>query len=140
MRSLEDKTAIYLVFKTLSEDILIVDVYHVDLCNVIVDCFSLQKSSNFGTSHVILNMRRFTFVHLCLNSWSTISCYNHTCSGLEASLRCRLSKTHIWLGKPQGAGILGGEGMGRGWKWGDQFTSNLGPRWTGSYHSKKGSK
>jgi hypothetical protein len=31
-------------------------------------------------------------------------------------------------------------GMGRGWKWGDQFTSNLGPRWTGSYHSKEGSK
>ncbi len=28
--------------------------------------------------------------------------------------------------------------MGRGWKWGDQFTSNLGPRWTGSYHTKEG--
>jgi hypothetical protein len=28
--------------------------------------------------------------------------------------------------------------MGRGWKWGDQFTSNLGPRWTGSYHIKEG--
>ncbi len=28
--------------------------------------------------------------------------------------------------------------MGRGWKWGDQFTSNLGPRWTGSYHAKEG--
>jgi hypothetical protein len=36
-------------------------------------------------------------------------------------------------GKLQGVRILewGGdrEGMGRGWKWGDQFTSNLGPRW-----------
>jgi hypothetical protein len=31
-----------------------------------------------------------------------------------------------------------GEGMGRGWKWGDQFTSNLGPRWTGSHHIKEG--
>jgi hypothetical protein len=28
--------------------------------------------------------------------------------------------------------------MGRGWGWGDQFTNNLGPRWTGSYHSKEG--
>ncbi len=28
--------------------------------------------------------------------------------------------------------------MGRGWKWGDPFTSNLGPRWTGSYHIKEG--
>ncbi len=31
-----------------------------------------------------------------------------------------------------------GEGMGRGWKWGDQFRSNLGPRWTGSYQVKEG--
>jgi hypothetical protein len=28
--------------------------------------------------------------------------------------------------------------MGRGWKWGDQFTSNLGLRWTESYHFKEG--
>jgi hypothetical protein len=28
--------------------------------------------------------------------------------------------------------------MGRGWKGGVQFTSNLGPRWTGSYHNKEG--
>jgi hypothetical protein len=28
--------------------------------------------------------------------------------------------------------------MGRGWKEGDQFTSNLGPKWTGSYHAKEG--
>ncbi len=41
---------------------------------------------------------------------------------------------------PRGSGFWNGEGMGRGWKWGDQFTSNLGPRWTGSYHSKEGSK
>ncbi len=41
---------------------------------------------------------------------------------------------------PKGSGFWNGEGMGRGWKWGDQFTSNLGPRWTGSYHSKEGSK
>ncbi len=31
-----------------------------------------------------------------------------------------------------------GEGMGRGWKWGDQFTCNLGQKWTGSYHVKEG--
>jgi hypothetical protein len=41
-------------------------------------------------------------------------------------------------GKPRGSGFWNGEGMGRGWKWGDQFTSNLGPRWTGSYHVKEG--
>jgi hypothetical protein len=28
--------------------------------------------------------------------------------------------------------------MGRGWKRGDQFMSNLGPGWTGSYHTKEG--
>jgi hypothetical protein len=28
--------------------------------------------------------------------------------------------------------------MGRGWKGGGQFTSNLGPRWMGSYHDKEG--
>jgi hypothetical protein len=35
-------------------------------------------------------------------------------------------------------GIWNGEGTGRGWKRGGQFTSNLGPRWTGSYHIKEG--
>jgi hypothetical protein len=29
-------------------------------------------------------------------------------------------------------------GMGRGWEGGGQFTSNLGPRWTGSHHAKEG--
>ncbi len=43
--------------------------------------------------------------------------------------------------KPPGGWHFGkGSIWGRGWKWGDQFTSNLGPRWTGSYHSKEGSK
>jgi hypothetical protein len=28
--------------------------------------------------------------------------------------------------------------MGRSWEAGGQFTSNLGPRWTGSYHAKEG--
>jgi hypothetical protein len=41
-------------------------------------------------------------------------------------------------GNPRGSEIWDGEGMGRGWKWGDQFTSNLGPGWTGSYHTKEG--
>jgi hypothetical protein len=31
-----------------------------------------------------------------------------------------------------------GEGMGRGWEGVGQFTSNLGPRWTGSHHDKEG--
>jgi hypothetical protein len=35
-------------------------------------------------------------------------------------------------------GIWTGEGMGRGWKGRGQFTSNLGPRWTGSYYAKEG--
>jgi hypothetical protein len=39
-------------------------------------------------------------------------------------------------GKPQGVGILvwggDGEGMGR------SVSGNLGPRWTGSYHTKEG--
>jgi hypothetical protein len=40
--------------------------------------------------------------------------------------------------KPGMLEIWNGEGMGRGWKGGGQFTSNLGPRWTGSYHVKEG--
>jgi hypothetical protein len=33
-------------------------------------------------------------------------------------LRCRLSKAHIWLGKPQGAGILEWGGNGEGMEMG----------------------
>jgi hypothetical protein len=40
--------------------------------------------------------------------------------------------------KPGMLGIWNGEGMGRGWEGGGQFTSSLGPRWTGSYHDKEG--
>ncbi len=40
--------------------------------------------------------------------------------------------------KPGMLGIWNGEGLGRGRKGGGQFTSNLGPRWTGSYHDKEG--
>jgi hypothetical protein len=40
--------------------------------------------------------------------------------------------------KPGMLGFWNGEGLGRGWKGGGQFTSNLGPRWTGSYHDKEG--
>jgi hypothetical protein len=29
-------------------------------------------------------------------------------------------------------------GMGRAWEGGGQFTSKLGPRWMGSYHTKEG--
>jgi hypothetical protein len=69
-----------------------------------------------------------------------VNIYSRCPGSCKPDSRCRLSKVHISFGKPQGVGILEGEGMGRGWKWGDQFTSNLGPRWTGSYHSKEGSK
>ncbi len=41
-------------------------------------------------------------------------------------------------GNPRGSGNWNGEGMGRGQKGGDQFMSNLGPRWTGSYLAKEG--
>jgi hypothetical protein len=42
------------------------------------------------------------------------------------------------LENPRGSGIWNGEGMGRGWEGGGQFTSNLGPRWMGSHHAKEG--
>jgi hypothetical protein len=35
-------------------------------------------------------------------------------------------------------GIWNGEGGGREREGGGQFTSNLGPRWTGPYHAKEG--
>ncbi len=35
----------------------------------------------------------------------------------------------IW-GNPRGSGNWNGEGMGREWGGGGQFTSNLGPGWT----------
>jgi hypothetical protein len=51
-----------------------------------------------------------------------------------------LVRMHLAQENPRGSGFWNGEGMGRGWKWGDQFMRNLGPRWTGSYHNKEGSK
>ncbi len=44
----------------------------------------------------------------------------------------------IGSGKPRGSGVWNGEGMEREWGRGDQFTSNLGPRWTGLLHAKGG--
>jgi hypothetical protein len=42
-------------------------------------------------------------------------------------------------GKPRGGREFGmGREWGGGWKGGGQFTSNLGPRWTGSYDDKEG--
>jgi hypothetical protein len=59
-----------------------------------------------------------------------------TCSGpCEPDSRCR---AYLVQGNPRGSGIWNGEGMGRGRKVGDQFTSNLGSRWTGSYDAKEG--
>jgi hypothetical protein len=64
----------------------------------------------------------------------------HSCSGL-VSQYCDvvLVRAHLGWETPGGQVV----GMGRewgGWKWGDQFTSNLGTVWMGSYHSKEGSK
>jgi hypothetical protein len=69
-------------------------------------------------------------------------CMYCTCTGsCEPGSRCRLSNVHIQFWETPGGRDFGkGSIWGRGWKWGDQFTSNLGPRWTGSYHSKEGSK
>ncbi len=41
-------------------------------------------------------------------------------------------------GNPGGPGIWNREGLGRVWGGGGQFASNLGPRWTGSHHTKRG--
>ncbi len=49
--------------------------------------------------------------------------------------QCRLSEAQSWPGV---MGIWNRKGMGRGWERGGQFTSNLGPRWTGSHHAKGG--
>ncbi len=49
-----------------------------------------------------------------------------------------LVRAHLAQENPRGLGFWNGEGIVRGWKRGDQFTSNLGPGWTGSYHSKEG--
>ncbi len=65
---------------------------------------------------------------------------NTNCSGL-LSQYCDvvLVKAHLARENPRGSGFRNGEGMG-GMEVGDQFTSNLGPGWTGSYHSKESSK
>jgi hypothetical protein len=44
----------------------------------------------------------------------------------------------IDLGKPRGVGKLEWGGMGREWGGRGQFTSNLGPGWTGSHHTRGG--
>jgi hypothetical protein len=40
--------------------------------------------------------------------------------------------------KPGMLGIWNGVGLGWGWEGEGQLKSNLGPRWTGSYHDKEG--
>ncbi len=56
-----------------------------------------------------------------------------------------LMNVYLGLGDPGGSGFWNEGYMGKGREmgngiWEDQFTSNLGTRWTGSYHSKEGSK
>ncbi len=66
---------------------------------------------------------------------SLVWCNQPLCSGLVSQF-CDvvLVMAHLAQETPGGRDF----GMGRGRKWGDQFTSNLGPGWTGSYHSKEG--
>jgi hypothetical protein len=54
--------------------------------------------------------------------------YIYNCAGL-GSQYCDvvLVRGHINSGKPQGVGISEWGANGEGWRWGDQFTSNLGP-------------
>jgi hypothetical protein len=51
-----------------------------------------------------------------------------------------LMNVYLDLGDPWGSGFWNEGYMSKGREWEDQFTSNLGTRWTGSYHSKEGSK
>ncbi len=68
--------------------------------------------------------------------------YESYCSGsCEPGSRCRPNEMYVWIWETLGGRDFGMRGIWvRGGKWGDQFTSNLGTRWTGSYHSKEGSK
>jgi hypothetical protein len=61
------------------------------------------------------------------------------CSGLVSQF-CDvvLVRAHLAQENPRESGFWNWERMGRGWKWGDQFRSNLGPGWMGSYHSEEG--
>jgi hypothetical protein len=49
-----------------------------------------------------------------------------------------LVKRRVCWGNPRGVGNLEWGGDGEGMRKGGQFTSNLGPRWTGSHHAKGG--
>ncbi len=53
------------------------------------------------------------------------------CAGsFEPDLRCRPNECIFGSGKLQGSGFWNGGYITRGGKWEDQFTSNLGKRWT----------
>jgi hypothetical protein len=94
-----------------------------------------KKLADSSSANPLILDSIFTNLHLKYSN-SDILVY---CSGpWKLDSQCRLSKAHVQLRKTPGGRDLG---MGRewgGWKWGDQFTSNLGPRWTGSYHVKEG--
>ncbi len=65
-----------------------------------------------------------------------INCRNHSCSGpWKPGSWCCLSKAHSSFGETRGGREIG---VGREWGGGGQFTSNLGPRWTGPHHAKGG--
>ncbi len=51
-----------------------------------------------------------------------------------------LMNVYLDLRDPGGSGFRNEGYMSKGGKWEDQFMSNLGTRWTGSCHSKEGSK
>jgi hypothetical protein len=65
----------------------------------------------------------------------------YICSGLREAgiVMIVLVRSTIDLGKPRGVGEnWNGEGMGREWGGGGQFTSNLGPGWKESHHTRGG--
>ncbi len=76
----------------------------------------------------------------CIVQWALTGAESGICSGpWNLGSWCRLSKAHNYFGETRGgSGNWKAEGMGREWEGGCQFTSNLGPRWTGSHHTKGG--
>jgi hypothetical protein len=82
------------------------------------------------------------FIYGMYRYFSTLIGYQYYISGvpdLVSRIRDVVLVRRIFSpGKPQGVGNLEWGGNGEGWKGRVQFTSNLGPRWTVSYHTKEG--
>ncbi len=82
--------------------------------------YSSQRSQKFDSPVYLMQGRRESPVY------ST-----EYCAGLvNQSCDVVLVRGAFSSGKPQGVRISEWGGNGEGWKWGDQFTNNLGPGWT----------